>query len=371
MKYTLSVTNSCNLSCKYCYIGKKNDVMGLNIVEEIIKFIFKYTPKTERIEIGFFGGEPLLELGLIKGIASRVESHPSFDPDRVEFTLTTNGTLLNEEAARFINKRSIAYCVSCDGPPEVHNANRRFKNGRASSPLIERNLKRALDLFPSVLVNAVYTPTTLSKLPSVVDYFSSLGLKQMYLSPDFSADWSKDDIALLPEVYNNVADRYIEFYRVGRPHFINLIDLKITAMLRGGYQATERCSMGRGEFAFAPSGNIYPCERLIGNDDGVTHCIGNILTGLNASGMACKTAEGGEVNARCAVCAIKEYCMNWCGCSNYFSSGFYNRVSPFLCASERAAITAAHRAFQIIENESKVTFNEHLSGMPAANCMKG
>jgi uncharacterized protein len=47
-----------------------------------------------------------------------------------------------------------------------------------------------------------------------------------------------------------------------------LIDGAIAVILRGGYKPLERCRMGAGEYAFGPSGNIYPCERLIGSDDG-------------------------------------------------------------------------------------------------------
>jgi hypothetical protein len=38
---------------------------------------------------------------------------------------------------------------------------------------------------------------------------------------------------------------------------------------------------------------------------------------------------------------MRSYCVNWCGCSNIFMTGYSNRVGPFLCASERAAIGAA------------------------------
>jgi hypothetical protein len=54
--------------------------------------------------------------------------------------------------------------------------------------------------------------------------------------------------------------------------------------------------------------------------------------------------------------------MNWCGCSNYFASGSYNRVSPFLCASERAAIEVAFRVFQKLESELGPTFVGHVGG---------
>ena len=61
--------------------------------------------------------------------------------------------------------------------------------------------------------------------------------------------------------------------------------------------------------------------------------------------------------------------MNWCGCSNFFSSGYYNRVSPFLCASEKAAIRAALAAFQELEHDLGGLFFEHLAGAPQINSL--
>ena len=151
--------------------------------------------------------------------------------------------------------------------------------------------------------------------------------------------------------------------------YIQKLTDKITVMLRGGYQPLERCRMGKGELAFAPSGNIYPCERLIGNDDGSTHCIGHVDTGIDPGRMVCNRMAGGRVNDECLACGIRDYCMNWCGCSNYFATGYYNRVSAFLCASEQAAVRVAFRVFQDLETQEGGAFMEHLAGRPYARAL--
>lgn len=366
MKYTLCITQQCNMRCDYCYIGKKTSVMPLQVAKQVVDFIFKNTPPEEKIDIGFFGGEPLLEFGLIKTITKMIESHQSFNNTQVELTVVTNGTIFSDEIADFLNEHNIGFCVSCDGPSFVQDMFRCFPNGRGSSDIVENTIKQAMEILPSVLVNAVYHPQTFRYLPQVVEYLSSLGLRQIYLNPDFSALWSKEEADLLPQIFGQIAQQYIDYYLLQRPHFISLIDSKITVILRGGYKPLERCRMGRGEFAFAPSGNIYPCERLIGADTG-DHCIGNINHGLNLDSMSCKMASEQDINTECIACGLKDYCMNWCGCSNYFSSGYYNRVSPFLCASERIAIQTAFNVFQILEKKLGSTFIDHIAGIPAMN----
>ncbi len=127
---------------------------------------------------------------------------------------------------------------------------------------------------------------------------------------------------------------------IGDPHAISLIDGKVAVILRNGYQPLERCRMGRGEFAFTPEGTIYPCERLVGDgNDG--HAIGSVDGGIDISRMLCRRAPGESLNRECQSCGLKDYCMNWCGCSNFFASGYYNRVSSFLCGSEKASQESA------------------------------
>jgi uncharacterized protein len=133
-------------------------------------------------------------------------------------------------------------------------------------------------------------------------------------------------------------------------------------ILRGGYQPLEQCRMGTGEFAFTPSGNIYPCERLIGSDNGQSHCIGNIHDGFFLK-EKCFQKSNMATNNECQLCSLSQYCMNWCGCTNYFLTGSYNLVGPFVCASEKAAINSA---FKVIKeaNDKGLNFSEHLAAAP-------
>ncbi len=362
MKYTLAITQRCNLVCDYCYIGKTDFVMPLSTAKKILNFIFKTTPKSEKIDIGFFGGEPLLEFDLIKEITKTIQNHKSFDPDRVLIQVVTNGTIFSNEIANFLMENTVTLGISCDGPPFVHDAFRHFPDGSRSSSIVEKNIKQALQIFPFIPVNAVYSPENVQFLPDVVDYLSSVGVKNIHLNPNISANWTKKEAEMLPHIYNSIGKKYMDFYRQGKPRYISLIDSKIVVILRGGYKPLERCRMGTGEFAFAPSGNIYPCERFIGSDDGNTHCIGNIHEGFIPKKI-CEASSNVAINLECQTCGLREYCMNWCGCTNYFSTRVYNKVGPFICASEKAAI---HAAFQIIQGmrDEGLNFSDHLAGTP-------
>jgi uncharacterized protein len=374
MKYTLLVTRHCNLRCEYCYVGKDRSAMSLDVARRIVDFAYSRTPSDESIDFAFFGGEPLIEFDRVRQITSLIEEHPQYDASRVQLTMVSNGTLFNDEIAQFVREKNIAFGISCDGPAEVHDRFRRYPGGKGSSEKVEQTLRDALDAFDNVMVNAVYRPESFEQLPQTIEYFSSLGLRQIYLSPDYSAEWTPQQAARLTDVYGDVAARYQDYYRNGDPHFISLIDSKIAVILRGGYQPQERCSMGRGEMAFTPDGAIYPCERLVGDGEG-KHCIGHIDNGVDATLMQCHSAEQPQIAViapakPCDTCDLKSLCMNWCGCSNYFGSGYYDRASAFLCASERAAITVAAKTYQNLEADYGELFFDHATGSPLGNSLQ-
>ncbi len=367
MKYTLLLTQCCNLACSYCYVPKRDNAMSRATALDAINFIFRHGQKSAHLEIGFFGGEPLLEFDLIRQLVADIEAHPDWRQERVGLTLVTNGTIFSDEIASFLTRHGVRFCVSCDGPPEVQDRFRRTRAGAASSRLVERTIRSALGSLPAVLVNSVYRPETLDALPETIEYLAGLGVRHLYQNADYSAPWRPEDVARLAEVYAAVAERYLAAYRAGAPLFVSLIDNKVAVLLRGGYHPLERCAMGRRELAFSPDRRIYPCERLVAEDTAGSHAIGDLDLGLDLSSLRCRRSPGEELNAECRVCGLRALCMNWCTCSNYFMTGKYDRVGAFLCASEKAAIAAAERVFRTLEAEQGPTFIQHWAGDPQHN----
>lgn len=366
MKYVICITQRCNLACTYCYIDKKTARMSTATAGKIVDFMYANTPEDERIDVAFFGGEPLLEFELIRRITDQIENHACYNRERIELSIVSNGTIFSEKIAEFIAGHHMVFGISCDGPPELQNHFRRYADNRPSSEIVEQTIKAAVSCLPAVMVNSVYHPDTFMHLGDVVDYLSSHGMRRIHLNPDFSADWTSRDINQLPNIYAAVGQKFVDYYRQKHPCYISLIDSKIAVILRGGYKSAERCRMGRGEYAFSPNGNIYPCERLIEDGEDNRHAIGHINRGLDLSNLSCNRASG-DKNPQCVSCSISPYCMNWCGCSNFMATGYYNRAGAFMCASEKAAVQTALDAFKTIEARCGPTFVDHLAGAPNIN----
>jgi uncharacterized protein len=358
MKLTLSLTHNCNLNCPYCYAGRKyKKDMSLETAKKIVDFGMAMATAGEPLEFGFFGGEPFLRFALIKEIVAYVRQHEQSAISPVDFHVTTNGTLITPDILSFLKDENIGLCISIDGPPHIHDRNRRYRNGRGSSHTVIKNLGLAAATLDKVQVNAVYGPESIESLVDSVNFFIDLEIPLIHLNPNITTAWDDYSMDFLAGSYQAVADAYIDSYQRGKEIAVNLIDSKIIVFLKQGYEMSDRCGMGTTEWGFAPSGNIYPCERLIGDDKGEALCLGNIHTGINTANRCAALKRRGNHNPECATCTIGKYCMNWCGCTNYLMTGDTGLGSTFLCRSEKASIRAAQYTLDALQNND--LFGDH------------
>ena len=371
-RFAIAVTQACNLRCGYCYVDKGSARMSQDVARRAVDLFFALWPPGEKPSACFFGGEPLLELDLIHSIASSIRERSDPDGPCVDLSVVSNGTLFSPDVASLLEADDIRYCLSCDGPPAIQDRQRPFASASPTSAIVEQTIRSAVAAFGVVPVNAVYTPESCGELPDVVEYLSSLGVRRIHLNPDFSADWRPTDLASLRTSIQRIGDWYVEQYRNGDPHFIAALDAKIAVILRGGYQPLERCQMGRRELAVSPQGFIYPCERLLGKGDGSGHSIGNVWDGIDPAAVARCPAVGTTArNRECVSCGLAPYCMNWCSCSNYFTSGDYERVSPFLCSLEQTLIGTARSIITPLLEMGPNVLAHHVAGAAVFNSYFG
>jgi len=324
--------------------------MSFATAQKIVDFAMDITPMGQSIQLGFFGGEPLVRFDLMKEIIGYIREKERRERRPVRLSLTCNGILLTRSILDFLGEESVDLCISIDGPAHVHNLNRCYKDGRGTFDDVVRNLRLAIERLGTVQVNAVYSPDTIDSLLESVSFFTQLGVSVIHLNPDICASWGEDTCSKFQEIYMQIGDRYIQSYQRGREIAVNLIDSKIIVFLKGGYEFADKCGMGETEWGFAPSGNIYPCERLIGEDNDSSLCLGNIHTGLDVARRCSLLRQRGNHNEACKTCDLQKYCMNWCGCTNYYMTGHTDLAGPMICESEKAAIRAARHVLITLKN---------------------
>lgn len=349
MKISLSITHDCNLRCRYCYAGKKfSRSMEMDTAKKIVDFAFMITPPNEQIDFSFFGGEPLLRRPFIEDVISYI--HSKNGVNALSFNITTNGTLIDDAMIRFVRDNNVKLCISIDGPEHIHDRNRVDRHGRGSLSTILKNMEKISGKLDYFQVNSVYGPDTIAELDQTVRFLIANNIHNIHLNPDIVTTWGMESFAQITESYKKVADTYIEMFTRGREVAINLLDSKLLLFFKGGYERADQCGMGETEFGFAPSGNVYPCERLVGEDTDEQMRMGNVHTGIHLLKRCSIGKSCGSSNPECTDCSVQKYCMNWCGCTNYHMTGSAEKTGPMMCHSERSAISAAKHAFESLQN---------------------
>jgi uncharacterized protein len=138
---------------------------------------------------------------------------------------------------------------------------------------------------------------------------------------------------------------------------VDFIDSKIKTRLKAGYAACDRCNFGEQEIAVTAGGNIYPCERLVGEDTGDL-CIGNVRDGFDATARMAVLAKRGNRNPECRDCGLRERCMNWCACTNYITTGAIDRVDGLVCYHEQMTVAIADSVAALLYEEQNPYFLE-------------
>ncbi|MCL2052366.1 MAG: Cys-rich peptide radical SAM maturase CcpM [Lachnospiraceae bacterium] len=145
---TLQLTQNCNLRCSYCVYSEMNNdkqrshsskIMSLTTAKKAIDFLAMRSIDSEKVNVGFYGGEPLLEFELLQAVVSYAEE--VFSGKTLTFNITVNGTLLSPAVIEYCIEKNIAIMISIDGPKDIHDANRRFAaDGRGSFDSIMCNI---------------------------------------------------------------------------------------------------------------------------------------------------------------------------------------------------------------------------------------
>lgn len=145
----LQVTRNCNLRCEYCIYSENknkdqrshsNDVMTFETAKKALDFYREHINDTDQAIIGFYGGEPLLEIGLIKKVVEYAEQ--IFEGREIHYSLTSNATLLTKDTIDFLIEHDFSTVISLDGPERIQNRNRHFKDGGGTYQIVMSNLKK-------------------------------------------------------------------------------------------------------------------------------------------------------------------------------------------------------------------------------------
>jgi len=349
----LSLTHNCQLRCDYCYAGEKlHQPMSKETLLKSIEFTLKLPMK--KLEFGFFGGEPLMEWELFQFATYEVERQTQQRGIELVKTVTTNGVLLDSTKVAWLRKHGFYVVVSLDGNEAMHHTHRRYANGSTTFHTVKKGLQELQKRYNvnDYAVISVVTPQNIQHLPDSVAYLhQELGIQHLHLALDYFATWG-EETTTYRDLYHQVGAYALEQYQQGNPLHIDIIDDKIRTVTESNCQ---RCSFGEFKLAVAPSGRLYPCERLIGNDTGALS-MGDVYQGFDHTQRAKMIEERGNSNKECQTCPIKERCTNSCGCTNYTLTNSINTTNGTVCFFQKLFIEVADKVASTLYEEKNEMF---------------
>lgn len=179
------VTNACNFRCDYCiYSGMydgfnqlSNNILSFNKAKAILDYLINLWTENQRsitskpIFIGFYGGEPLVNISLIKQIVDYVEKNV-MDKRKIIFSMTTNAFFI-DKYMDYLAEKDFQLLISLDGDKKI-NSHRKTKTNEESFSIVFDNVIRLKEKHPTyferhVNFNAVFTQD--SSFEMLYDFF--------------------------------------------------------------------------------------------------------------------------------------------------------------------------------------------------------
>jgi uncharacterized protein len=360
----LHLNHACNLACEYCYAdGRTSDegghakgayggpvtYMRRQVIEQAAT-IFMRTAPGERVSVIFFGGEPLLSEPRFLEAVDIVNDAAEEYGKTVQYSMTTNGTMLTDDILTCLKENSFRVAVSIDGRKETHDRQRPTARGTGSYDLAVAGLARLTNSgIPAAVRMTAFrgreglaeNHLSLATLPALATTFQF-----SFYGDDARRPMEKEESDALFEHYLDVARGVLR----GEPGATKLGAVAdVVAGIIFKRKRQFQCSAGRQFWAVAASGDVYPCHRFVGMGG---YKIGNVMSHDFQFGSL-KLFEENAVQNRvvksdgsnnCRLCYAHNTCGGGCAQIAAANSGRIGELPPFYCQDTRLRVQAVVRS---------------------------
>jgi uncharacterized protein len=325
-RVVLHVTNQCNLACGYCYeysgdkiseTQGKPKYMDAAVSEAAIDMLITESAERPSVHVTFFGGETLLNFPLLRHTVGYAKTRCAEVGKSVEFSLTTNATLLNEEIVEFLAEHRVGVTVSIDGDRELNDKMRIFHDGRGSYDVIVPKIRMLLKRHRT---NSIGARVTLSagviQVRSIYEHltqevgFRAVGFSPATASPERLYHIGVQKMSSVLGGFEDLAWEYRDWAVAGKQHgFTNANDT--LKELHSGISKAYPCGAGLGLLGVGTAGDISLCHRFVDSPVGK---MGHVKQGGVDHAARNNFLETHHLGARydCHTCWARPVCAGGC-----------------------------------------------------------
>ena len=347
----LHVAHTCNLDCDYCFASQgkyhgERALMPFEVGRRAIDFLIENSGNRHNLEVDFFGGEPLMNLGVVKEIVAYAREREKECGKHFRFTLTTNGMLVDDDVIEFSDREMDNVVMSLDGRKEVNDRFRKTVGGVGSYDVIVPKFQKfaAARGEKEYYIRGTFThynPDFMKDIDVMLDLgFTRLSMEPVVAPTDFPSALTEEDKATVMRQYELLAECMIQRRRAGTPFvfYHYMLDLEHGPCI---YKRISGCGSGTEYMAVTPKGELYPCHQFVGEE---RFRMGDVFGGVDAQGEKIR-AEFKRCNAyskpECEDCWARLYCSGGCAANGWHSTGDVNGVYAYGCDLFRCRMECA------------------------------
>jgi uncharacterized protein len=332
---TLFVATRCNMDCLYCYAGSKPSGKPLNMeaVRRLVDELAVEQKKTgEKMNLVFHGaGEPSLDLTPVKDIMDYARKKL----DSPSFYMQTNGTFTGK-GSDWILENLDGIIFSCDGPPEIQNAQRPLLGGKNSSQVVETSVRKAVHRGKAVSMTATLTSLSVKRQKEILEYAYVLGMRTLAMNPLLPSKRSRERGVSVD--MNSFLKGFLKARELAD-------DWGMTAVseIFPSFNPKEcMCSFNNPAVFLTAEGKLSSCIQEIGGGEDFEQFSYGSFDGQGFSYDREKiktiTRRTPEEIPACGDCFLKWVCAGGCPRRQYKETGSLFRVSEKLCEAKRMAV---------------------------------
>ena len=335
----LHVAHTCNLSCDYCFASQgkyhgERALMSFEVGKQAIDVLVANSGTRRNLEVDFFGGEPLMNLEVVKQIVTYARSIEKEKNKNFRFTLTTNGLLLNEEVTEFLNRECHNVVLSLDGRKQVHDRLRRTPGGQGSYDIIvpkfQEFVKQRGDREYYMRGTFTHNNVDFTKdLFHMLDLgFDKLSMEPVVCSPDDPYSLTEADIETLYEQYELLAEDMLKRQSEGKGYtfYHYMLDLEHGPCV---YKRISGCGSGTEYLAVTPWGELFPCHQFVGDGK---YSLGDVWKGVTNTEIRDEFKLcNAYARPDCKDCWARLYCSGGCAANAYHAAGTINGIYEYGC----------------------------------------
>lgn len=320
----LNTSNKCNLACKYCYEyghDRLSEPAPAKFMDEVtarqsVEFLIEQGTHLKRLSLTFFGGETLLNFPMVRSTVEYARRRAAEVGKVIDFSLTTNATLLTDEIIEFLSENRVGVTISIDGPRELQDRYRVDHGGRGTYDAIAPKIKELVARHQTRPVGARVTLTSeVNDVVRIFDHLSSefgffeIGFAPVTTSADTLYAISGGGFDFVLEQFTVLARRFTD--AAVRGEYVGFSNLTDTLQeIHTGVSKNHACGAGLGLLGVSPGGDIALCHRFVDSPD---HKLGHIRTGIDVE----KRSEFNRrthisTKAECHSCFARSLCSGGC-----------------------------------------------------------